>query len=132
VVQQARGGVDFVKLVKEYSEDSASKGQNGDMGIPVRNSTTQVPEAMRTAILTLKQGQVSEPIRHENGYYVFRAESTGVLPYEKAKDDIYNELKDVAFSQWEQKTKAQSSVQFENEAFFQTIQQPAPTKANSQ
>ena len=36
VVQQARGGVDFVKLVKEYSQDSASAAQNGDIGMPVR------------------------------------------------------------------------------------------------
>ena len=126
VVQQARGGVDFVKLVKEFSQDSASAAQNGDMGIPIRSSTTQVPETMRKAILMLKPGQVSEPLRHENGYYVFRAETAGVLPYEKVRDDIYKELKDIAFSQWEQKTKAESSVQFENEAFFQSVKQQAP------
>ena len=56
VVQQARGGVDFVKLVKEYSQDPASAGQNGDIGMPVRKTTTQIPETMRNAILALKAG----------------------------------------------------------------------------
>lgn len=129
VVQQARGGVDFVNLVKEYSQDSTSAAQNGDMGMAIRSTTQQVPEPMRNAILALKAGQVSDPIRHENGYYVFRAESAGVLPYEKVKDDIYKELKDVAFAKWEQKTKGESSVQFENEAFFQSIKQQAQTAA---
>jgi hypothetical protein len=129
VVQQARGGVDFVKLVKEYSQDSASAGQNGDIGMAVRSTTTQIPEPMRNAILALKAGQVSEPLRHQNGYYVFRVESAGVLPYEKVKDEIYKELKDVGFNEWKEKTKAQSSVQFENEAFFKSIK-PEP-KPNS-
>jgi parvulin-like peptidyl-prolyl isomerase len=128
VAQQARGGADFVKLVKEYSQDSASAAQNGDIGTPVRSSTTQIPEPMRNAILALKTGQVSEPLRHQNGYYVFRAESAGVLPYEKVKDEIYKELKDVGFNEWKEKTKAQSSVQFENEAFFKSIKpEPKPS-----
>lgn len=132
VVQQARGGVDFVKLVKEFSKDPASAGQNGDLGFGVRSNTTQVPEPMRNAILALKQGQVSEPLRHENGYYVFRAESAGVLPYDTVKDEIYKELKDVGFNQWKEKTKAQSSVQFENEAFFQNIKPKSQPKTPGQ
>jgi peptidyl-prolyl cis-trans isomerase C len=131
-VQQARGGVDFVKLVKEFSQDKASAGQNGDIGMPIRTTTTQIPETMRNAVLALKSGQVSDPVRHENGYYIFRAESAGVLPYEKVKDEIFKELKDVGFNRWKEKTKAQSSVQFDNEAFFQTIKQQAQTKPNGQ
>ena len=132
VAQQARGGVDFVKLVKEHSQDQSSAAQDGDMGMSIRSTTTQVPEAMRNAILALKPGQISEPLRHENGYYVFRAESSGVLPYEKVKDEIYKELKDAGFNQWKETTKAQSTVQFENEAFFQSIKQQAQTKPNGQ
>ena len=130
VVQEARGGTDFVKLVKEYSKDSASAAQNGDIGLAIRSTTKQIPEAMRNAVLALKAGQLSEPLRHQNGYYVFRAESAGVLPYEKVKDEIYVELKDVGFNEWKEKTKAASSVQFTNEAFFQSIkQQPQPSPA---
>ena len=128
VAQQARGGVEFVKLVKEYSQDQTSAGQNGDIGMPIRKTTTQIPETMRNAVLALKAGQVSDPVRYENGYYVFRAESVDVLPYEKVKDDIYKELKDVGYKKWMEKTQAQSSVQFENEAFFQSIKQQAQTK----
>jgi parvulin-like peptidyl-prolyl isomerase len=97
------------------------------MGFAIRSTTQQIPEAMRNAILMLKAGQVSEPLRHQNGYYVFRAESAGVLPFEKVKDEIYVELKEVGFAQWKDKTKAESSVQFTNEAFFRSIKdQPQP------
>jgi hypothetical protein len=128
IVKEARGGADFVKLVQEYSQDSASKAQNGDMGLSIRSTTKQIPEPMRNAILALQPGQVSDPIRHQNGYYVFRAESAGVLPFEKVKDEIYVELKDIGFNEWKEKTKAESSVQFTNEAFFQSVkqQQQAP------
>jgi parvulin-like peptidyl-prolyl isomerase len=132
VVQQARGGVDFVKLVKEYSKDSSSAAQNGDIGFPVRSTTAQVPENMRTAILALKQGQVSEPLRHQNGYYVFRAESVGVLPYDKVANDIYIELKDVGFNKYKDKTKAESNVQFANEAFFEDIAKQAQQQQQQQ
>jgi parvulin-like peptidyl-prolyl isomerase len=131
-VQEARGGVDFVKLVKEYSKDSSSAAQNGDIGFPVRSTTAQVPENMRTAILALKQGQVSEPLRHQNGYYVFRAESVGVLPYDKVANDIYIELKDVGFNKYKDKTKAESNVQFANEAFFEDIAKQAQQQQQQQ
>ena len=123
VVKEARSGADFVKLVQEYSQDSASKAKNGDMGLSIRPTTKQIPEPMRNAILALQPGQVSDPIRHQNGYYVFRAESAGVLPFEKVKDEIYVELKDIGFNEWKEKTKAESSVQFTNEAFFNTVKQ---------
>src|SRR5688572_4914905 len=87
IVKQARTGADFVKLVKENSEDPGSVAQNGDIGTGVRTTTTHIPEGMRNAILALKPGEVSDPVRHENGYYVFRVESVSVLPYEKVREE---------------------------------------------
>ena len=126
IVKQARSGADFVKLVKEHSQDPGSAAQNGDMGVGIRSTTTQIPETMRGAILALKPGEISEPLRHENGYYVFRAESSGVLPFDQVKDDIYKELKDVAFQKWQEKTKAEASIQFQNEKFFEAKPAAAP------
>ncbi|MEJ7606582.1 MAG: peptidylprolyl isomerase, partial [Bryobacteraceae bacterium] len=121
IVRQARAGADFVKLVKEHSKDAASSAQNGDIGMAIRTTTTQIPEPMRKAVLALKANEVSEPLRHENGYYVFRADTSGVLPYEQVKDEIYKELKDIGFKQWQEKTKAESAVKFENESFFANV-----------
>ncbi|HUS08595.1 MAG TPA: peptidylprolyl isomerase [Bryobacteraceae bacterium] len=118
VVKKARAGEDFVKLVKEYSEDPNSAEKGGDLGLGIRPTTNQVPEVMKNAVLALKEGDVSDPIRHENGFYVFKAQSTGVLPYDQVKDEIFRTLKEQGFQKWQQETKNQSSVKFENEAFF--------------
>jgi peptidyl-prolyl cis-trans isomerase C len=130
VARQAKAGADFVKLVKENSEDPGSVSQNGDIGAGIRSTTTHIPEAMRNAILALTAGQVSDAIRHDNGYYVFRAESVGVLPYEKVREEIYKELKQTGFRKWQQKTQSESAIQFANEEFFRNfakdVQQQQP------
>jgi peptidyl-prolyl cis-trans isomerase C len=130
IAKQAKAGSDFVKLVKEHSEDPGSVSQNGDIGAGIRSTTTHIPEPMRNAILALTAGQISDPIRHENGYYVFRAESVGVLPYEKVREEIYKELKQAGFRKWQQKTQSESAIQFANEEFFRNfakdVQQQQP------
>jgi parvulin-like peptidyl-prolyl isomerase len=118
VVKKARAGEDFVKLVKEYSEDPNSSDKGGDLGLGIRPTTNQIPETMRNAVLALKEGQISDPVRHENGFYIFKAQSAGVLPYDQVKDEIFKALKEQGFQKWQQETKNQSSVKFENEAFF--------------
>jgi Parvulin-like peptidyl-prolyl isomerase len=118
VVKKAKAGEDFVKLVKTYSEDPNSSEKGGDLGLGIRPTTQQIPEVMRNAVLALKQGEISDPIRHENGFYIFKAQSVGVLPYDQVKDEIFRTLKEQGFQKWQQETKNQSSVKFENEAFF--------------
>lgn len=118
VVKKAKAGEDFVKLVKAYSEDPNSSEKGGDLGLGIRPTTQQIPEVMRNAVLALKQGEISDPIRHENGFYIFKAQSVGVLPYDQVKDEIFRTLKEQGFQKWQQETKNQSSVKFENEAFF--------------
>lgn len=133
IAKQARGGANFVELVKKHSQDPGSVAQNGDLGVPVRKGTPQIPEPMKNAVLALNAGQVSDPLRHENGYYVFRAESAGVLPYDQVKEDIYRELKERGFAAWQEKTKSEASVTFEKEEYFQPSQAapavtPSPSK----
>lgn len=128
VARQAKAGGDFVKLVEQHSEDPGSVAQKGDIGSPVRSSTSHIPEPMRKAILALKPGEVSDPVRNENGYYVFRCESSSVLPYEKVREEIYNELQQAGFTEWVKKTRSESTFEIGNEEFFRelakSVQQP--------
>ncbi|MBC8164872.1 MAG: peptidylprolyl isomerase, partial [Bryobacteraceae bacterium] len=113
IVKRARAGEDFVKLAKQNSEDSTAAG--GDF--TVRPTSSQPPAQMKTILLSAKGGTITDPLRHDNGYYVFRVENVEVLPYDKVRDDIYKEIQNVRFREWQQKTQAQSSVKVENEAF---------------
>jgi len=120
ILAEIRAGGDFVKLVKQYSEDQTSVAKDGDFGV-IRPGDN-IPEAIRTAIFALKQGEVSEPIRQPNGFYLFRAESISPRPFEEVRDEIFNEIKQARFKEWMEKTNASIDVKYDNEAFFN----PAP------
>jgi parvulin-like peptidyl-prolyl isomerase len=111
----AAGG-DFVKLVKENSEDQTSAGKDGDFG--TLRSTDKLPDAIRTAIFALKAGEVSEPVKQPNGFYLFRAEEVGVQPYAEVQETILNELKQGHFKQWMEEVGRGLNLKIENEAFF--------------
>jgi len=119
VAKRAAAGEDFVKLAKENSEDATGAGAD----FAVRTSSSQPPAHIKEVLFNHKPGDITEPLRHDNGYYVFRVESADVLPYEKVRDEIYKALKEARFQQWQNETRKRATVQFENEAFFQSIGQ---------
>jgi len=116
IVKRTRAGEDFVKLAKEFSDNSDSAGAD----FAVRPNSSQPPEHMKKVVLSATPGTVTDPLRHENGYYVFRIESTGVLSFDQVRNDIYKEIQNTRFSEWQQQLRSQVSVKFENEAFFQS------------
>jgi parvulin-like peptidyl-prolyl isomerase len=119
LARRARSGEDFAKLAAE----SGGQGSSAPEEFTVRRDSPQPPEYMRKVILNEKVGAITDPLRHDNGYYVFRVESIDVLPFDKVRDDIYKEIQNARLREWQAKTRAQVTVQFENEAFFQGIGQ---------
>jgi peptidyl-prolyl cis-trans isomerase C len=112
------GGADFVKLVKENSEDTTSAAKDGDFGV-IRH-TDKLPDAIRTAIFALKAGEVSEPVKQPNGFYLFRAEELSQQPFSEVQGEIANELKQARFKEWMDGTTRDLNLKYENEAFFAT------------
>ena len=78
LVAGVKGGADFVKLVKENSEDETSKAKDGDFA--TLRPTDKVPDAIRIAVFALKKGETSDPIRQPHGFYIFRAEDVSYRP----------------------------------------------------
>ncbi len=116
LVAQLRTGADFVKLVKEHSEDPTSVAKDGDF--PVISKSDQIPENIKAAVFALKKGQISEPVRAPNGFYIFRAEELLVKPYEQVKDDIFNELKLARLREFLDSIQNSVEVKVENPQFF--------------
>ncbi|KFA91097.1 peptidylprolyl isomerase [Archangium violaceum] len=85
-------GVDFAELAKKKSEGpSASDG--GDLGFFRRG--VMVPAFERVAF-TLKEGEVSEPVRTQFGWHVLKVEerrAVDVPPFEQVKAELENRLK---------------------------------------
>lgn len=109
-------GADFVKLVKENSEDQTSAAKDGDFG--TIRSTDNLPDAIRTAIFALKAGEVSEPVKQPNGFYLFRAEEVSAQPFAEVQAEILNELKQARFKEWMDEITRSLNLKIENEAFF--------------
>jgi parvulin-like peptidyl-prolyl isomerase len=95
---QAKTRADFVRLVKEYSEDETSKNNDGDFGV-IRKADN-VPPEIKQVIFSLKVGDVSGPVRQQNGFYLFRVDETQVEDYAAVKDSIYNELQNQKARAW--------------------------------
>ena len=69
IVREARAGVDFAQLAQERSEGPyADRG--GDMGQDVAMS--RLPQALQGVVAALQPGQVADPIRDGNTYFIFK------------------------------------------------------------
>jgi peptidyl-prolyl cis-trans isomerase D len=88
LLDQMRGGADFVALAKASSEDQGSAPSGGDLGCfpPGR----MVPE-FDDAVFALQPGQVSDLVKTSFGYHIIRLASrreSTVLPLAQVKERI--------------------------------------------
>jgi peptidyl-prolyl cis-trans isomerase C len=118
-----RGGADFVKLVKENSDDETSKAKDGDFATLRRNDN--IPDAIRAAVFSLKQGEVSEPVRQPNGFYLLRADEVRYRPLSQVRDEIFTQLKQQHYSQWLDRTNKDTKVEIASPAFLGDAPPPA-------
>ena len=71
IVKEAKKGTPFSELAKEFSEDKKSKENGGEVGWVTRN---QIQKSMVKKVFSLKKGEISEPLRGTDGYYIFKVE----------------------------------------------------------
>ena len=121
-----KGGADFVKLVKENSDDETSREKNGDFA--TLRSSDNIPDAFRAAIFSMKQGEVSQPLKQPNGYYLLRAEEVTVRPLSEVRDEIYNDLKNTRGDEWIRGQDREAKVEIVNKAFISGTAPAAPNK----
>jgi parvulin-like peptidyl-prolyl isomerase len=115
---QIRAGADFVKLVKEHSEDAESVARDGDFGPMIKGSDENLPQNIRNAIFALNAGQVTEPLRVPTGFYLFRIEEIAKQSYDAVRDDIFIEIQQKRFDEWREKIQKSLDVKIVNEDFF--------------
>jgi parvulin-like peptidyl-prolyl isomerase len=99
IVKQLRAGSDFVALVAKYSDDKESKASGGDFGTPIKATSSFAPE-LKKVVFDLKKGEVSEPLRQANSYYIIRLEDKTVEPMNgDVTASIVKELRDTHMNQ---------------------------------
>jgi len=84
----ASGAISFPEAVRRYSDDSAGKERDGDLGwIPADN----VYGEMKTVADTLRVGRLSRPVAGDGGYHIFRVQGVqaeGDYAFEEIEDQL--------------------------------------------
>lgn len=92
VLAKVQAGEDFAELAKEYSRDTSTNEDGGDLGYISRN---QMDESFEEAVFALEKGAVSEVVQTAEGYHIIKV--TAKVPAEEAvfedvKEEVYADL----------------------------------------
>ncbi|QUG84021.1 peptidylprolyl isomerase PrsA [Bacillus nitratireducens] len=90
VKEKINNGEDFTALAKQYSEDTGSKEQGGEIA---GFAPGQTVKEFEEAAYKLDVGQVSEPIKTSYGYHIIKVTDKKELkPFDEVKDTIRKDL----------------------------------------
>ncbi len=97
IVAQARAtGADFAALARANSQDEGSKNLGGDLGWLTQSVIEQ--KAFASALYALKPGQISDPVRSNEGWHVIQLRDVRPgrqIPFETVRAELERtELKD--------------------------------------
>jgi parvulin-like peptidyl-prolyl isomerase len=121
--EQLAAGADFAKLAKETSEDQDSAEKGGEWGIIKRNS--KLPDEVLKAIFALKAGEVSQPIKQANGFYLLKVDEFSKQPFDEVSQKIFEQMKGDVLRAWIDGITKRFAVKVEDSDFFSHQQPPA-------
>ncbi len=91
IYERVKKGEDFVVLAQEFSEDPATKSNNGDLGYFDRRRMTQPFDSV---VFTLKVGETAGPVRTQYGWHIIKkTDEKPYPPFDKQKDNLKNDYK---------------------------------------
>lgn len=91
LIQRARGKngakpEDFAALARGNSQDTASAQKDGDLGV-VERSAVKSGDPLESAF-TVKPGEISEPVRRGDRFYIFKVTDRTSKTFEEAKPGL--------------------------------------------
>jgi peptidyl-prolyl cis-trans isomerase C len=95
LVAELRNGADFVEMVRQHSKDEGSAKRDGDFA--TLKKSDQIPAAVKDVVFALDEGDISEPVRQPNGFYIFRIEEKKMPAYEDIAPTINSKVHDQKF-----------------------------------
>lgn len=144
VLALAKSGHDFATLAKNYSQDTGSAPQGGDLGYFTRS---QMIKEFADVAFAMKPGEVSDLVRTRFGFHIIKVEDVRPekeLSFEEVKDRIREKLveekaRDIAYSKARDfsdaaivdqdisKTAARLGVSLVDVAEWLAVSQPLPS-----
>ena len=127
ILESIREGRDFAALAKQWSKDSGSAVQGGDLGFFSRDAMVK---PFADAVFAMKVGAVSDPVLSEFGVHVIKLTDirpAKLKPFEQVRGDIEQQMK----QEKAQKRFAELAESFSNTIYEQSDSlQPAAAKIN--
>jgi peptidyl-prolyl cis-trans isomerase SurA len=93
LLDRAKGGEDFAKLAKEFSQDPATRDEGGDLGYFGRD---MLPKPIEEMVFAMKIGEVRGPVRADRGFHVIKLVDRRVKevkPLADVKEELRNQLR---------------------------------------
>jgi parvulin-like peptidyl-prolyl isomerase len=93
LLERARGGEDFAKLAKQYSDDAATRGDGGDLGTFGKD---MLPKAIEELVFAMQPGEIAGPVRADRGFHVIKLverKLKDAKPLAEVQDDIRIQLR---------------------------------------
>jgi parvulin-like peptidyl-prolyl isomerase len=101
--KRAMAGEDFAELAKKNSDDD-SKSKGGELGV---FSPDDIMDQIKTAVIKLNRGQISEVVETRHGFHIIKVEDherPGLKPLDQVKEEIRDKLSEQAmdsqFQHW--------------------------------
>lgn len=99
-----KNGSDFARLAREFSKDTGSGAQGGDLSWFGKGA--MVPEFEAVAF-SLPIGEISEPVKSQFGYHIIQVLGRQELPFSESQ---LQQNRETAFSDWLTTTKDEAEI----------------------
>ena len=81
---------------------------------------------VKKAVLALNEGEVTEPLRQANAFYIIRVEKKTTQPMDELRGAIGDELRQAHLNEWLTSVGKKFEPQVENVQFFTQTKIPVP------
>jgi len=88
LLARVQKGEDFAKLAREYSEDSGTRNEGGDLGFIGRDI---LPKPLEELLFSMRVGEVRGPVRADRGFHVIKLvakRTKEAKPFSEVQDEI--------------------------------------------
>lgn len=115
LVKKIRGGADFAQTAKAESDNKPSAAKGGELG---SFSPDKLPKEISGPVFKLKTGDITDPIRESNGFYILKVDDLNKKTFEQSQEEIVTALKNEEVRKVLDSNSKQYAIQVQDPDFF--------------
>jgi parvulin-like peptidyl-prolyl isomerase len=119
LAKQLRSGADFAALAKQNSDDKNSAEKGGEFGV-VGQSDNRLNPVLKKAVFALKPGEISDPVKQTNGFYVIKVDERSFRPFTEVQQEMLAQMRQEKFQTWLKSIQDENKITIQNADFFRT------------